>query len=210
MQFKPRGFTLIELLIVVAIVGILAAIAIPNFRNAQIRAQVAKVKGEFRNIGTALEMYSTDHGTYPEDGWRGFIVKNPSTGQSGWIQLTTPVTYINSATLIDPFKTRLHDVGDQDRDGGMILYELDTGNQNINQPNKYPFNDWMITSMGPDTLMGGSFNAGDDSFVGNYPFDVDLLRYDPSNGITSKGDVHGFKGGGPALTIRTLDGKRLR
>ena len=53
-----KGFTLIELLIVVAIIAILAAIAIPNFLEAQTRAKVARVLSDQRTLGTAVEQYS--------------------------------------------------------------------------------------------------------------------------------------------------------
>ena len=65
MKSNVQGFTLIELLIVVAIIGILAAIAVPNFMNAQIRAKVAKVEGDFRSLATALESYRLDRNGYP-------------------------------------------------------------------------------------------------------------------------------------------------
>ncbi|MGI6458320.1 MAG: prepilin-type N-terminal cleavage/methylation domain-containing protein [bacterium] len=57
MRNGVSAFTLIELLIVVAIIGILAAIAVPNFLNAQIRAKVSKTESEMRSFVTAQEMY---------------------------------------------------------------------------------------------------------------------------------------------------------
>nr|HQH74561.1 prepilin-type N-terminal cleavage/methylation domain-containing protein [bacterium] len=58
------GFTLIELLIVVAIIGILAAIAVPNFMNARIRANIARVRADQKSISTALELYHMDNNCY--------------------------------------------------------------------------------------------------------------------------------------------------
>ncbi|MEO8376979.1 MAG: prepilin-type N-terminal cleavage/methylation domain-containing protein, partial [Candidatus Sumerlaeota bacterium] len=60
-----KGFTLIELLIVVAIIAILAAIAVPNFLEAQTRSKVSRVKADMRSIATAVEAYRIDNNTYP-------------------------------------------------------------------------------------------------------------------------------------------------
>lgn len=62
--FDRRGFTLIELLIVVVIIGILAAIAIPKFRNTRDRAYIATIKADIRNLATAQESYLADFVTY--------------------------------------------------------------------------------------------------------------------------------------------------
>jgi type IV pilus assembly protein PilA len=64
MTQNRKGFTLIELLIVVVIIGILAAIAIPKFANTKQKAYVATVKTDLRNLVTAEEAYFADNTTY--------------------------------------------------------------------------------------------------------------------------------------------------
>lgn len=64
MPFNRKGFTLIELLIVVVIIGILAAIAIPKFAATKDKAKLASVKSDLKNIMTAEEAYFSDAGTY--------------------------------------------------------------------------------------------------------------------------------------------------
>ena len=61
---STKGFTLIELLIVVVIIGILAAIAIPKFANTKEKAYIAGMKADLRNLVTAQEAYFADNVTY--------------------------------------------------------------------------------------------------------------------------------------------------
>ena len=63
-MLNRKGFTLIELLIVVVIIGILAAIAIPKFSNTKDKAYVAAMKSDLRNLVTAEESYFADNLTY--------------------------------------------------------------------------------------------------------------------------------------------------
>ncbi len=63
-RFGRRGFTLIELLIVVVIIGLLAAIAIPKFASTREKAYIASIKGDLRNLATSQEAYFVDFITY--------------------------------------------------------------------------------------------------------------------------------------------------
>src|ERR1043165_9972172 len=60
-----QGFTLIELLIVAAIIGILAAIAIPNLLNALQRGKQKRTMADIRNLATAIESYTVNNNNYP-------------------------------------------------------------------------------------------------------------------------------------------------
>lgn len=101
MRSNKSGFTLIELLIVVVIIGVLAAIAIPKFANTKEKAYKATMKADLRNLATAQEAYLYDWLTYYNGGIpSGQIDYNPSNGvsvtlvaaaMSGWSATATHV-----------------------------------------------------------------------------------------------------------------------
>lgn len=171
-RFPGWGFTLIELLIVVAIIGILAAIAIPNFLQAQTRSKVARAKADMRTLALAMETYYSDHNKYPPE----YLFEGlPETTRVMRAQahLTTPIPYISSIPL-DPFKSRWEPslywyYNWLERYGRLI-------NVNIHfHPGTAPWYDqvaaYMLTSLGPD-------------YQANFP-----IPYDPTNGVVSIGDI---------------------
>ena len=166
-----KGFTLIELLIVVAIIAILAAIAIPNFLAAQTRSKVSKSKSEMRNLTTALESYYVDNNLYPCPQAPGYYnVPN---------SLSTPVSYVaNIVSFYDPFSARfpgtsmLHRYGYLSADWPQYYWNTALSADNRDRAGK-----WRLDGFGPTENRAGSFWP-------NYP------TYDPTNGTISNGQIY--------------------
>jgi len=82
-MFNRKGFTLIELLIVVVIIGILAAIAIPKFASTKQKAYLAAMKSDLRNLATAEEGYFSDNTAYFNGTWTSATTTNGYTPSAG-------------------------------------------------------------------------------------------------------------------------------
>jgi prepilin-type N-terminal cleavage/methylation domain-containing protein len=96
---SKSGFTLIELLIVVVIIGLLAAIAIPKFATTKEKAYVSTMKGDLRNLATAQETYWNDNGVYYGGSVpSGQLVYNPSVNTTITINVASGAGWAASAT----------------------------------------------------------------------------------------------------------------
>jgi type II secretion system protein G len=210
---KVKGFTLIELLIVVAIIAILAAIAVPNFLEAQIRSKVSRVKADHRTLATAIESYYIDHNAYPPNN-NGISGGDPSAlpqADEYMISLSTPIGYVAVALLSDPFQKNnvnapsstagdygyLNGSGQDTLANIVITAALGLGTKTANS---IKANQWWVGSAGPDNVTRQAeiaFLLGVDPYNVTPGIFVVLLNeigsnptiYDPSNGTISPGDI---------------------
>lgn len=194
---RRRAFTLIELLIVVAIIAILAAIAVPNFLEAQVRSKVSRAMSDMRSMATAVELYAVDWNNLPPYGriTQGGAIQDPATDNFNAIAdqmafpnsaLTTPVAYITSY-FPDPFATSFMVQGSPDPGAQDLLRTIEylnmdqhVANFGASPPPFAPFlipkwGRWRMVSAGPDG------DRGEDT-----KFDI---IYDPTNGTVSNGDI---------------------
>jgi prepilin-type N-terminal cleavage/methylation domain-containing protein len=200
------AFTLIELLIVVAIIAILAAIAVPNFLEAQTRAKVSRVKADMRSIATAVESYVVDWNQIPPP-WDingnganyvwGTTNEPPFHSRAGSV-LTTPIAYITTIP-IDVFLDKTTYLNPATWGGAGPANELSHRIPFWN----YPY--FRATPLTSDGFMRGNravgewllYSAGPDRDVSNGGGSF-YTPYDATNGTVSLGNV--FR------TQRTPDG----
>ncbi len=216
-----KAFTLIELLIVVAIIAILAAIAVPNFLEAQTRAKVSRAKADMRTITTGLESYHIDHNAYPNSNrmsWALSFGSNHNMMVPTLERLTSPISYLTGASSFsDPFTGRAQYFGGnllQEQtiesvaaEYGIDNYHLATsvyryiarGPKNTtiwNQPGDNQKAVWyLLEAAGPDGYyhqMGNALNSKDTPARRNV---LSKILYDASNGTVSRGSIWRSGGG---------------
>jgi len=182
--WRPRAFTLIELLIVVAIIAILAAIAVPNFLEAQVRAKIARGKADMRAFATAMESYRVDNNGYING--QAYTDLSSSGGGAPLQKLTTPIPYMTHLPDRAPFgdgRTNFLAKG-YIYFGGPTFFDPVSGLMNTYVSTYHYYHeswlhlDWLIYSIGPTKVQ--SLNAT------NPPFET---PYDPTNGTVSIGDI---------------------
>ena len=133
---KAGGFTLIELLIVVAIIGIIAAIAIPNLLNAIDRGKQKRSMSDMRSIGTAVESYAVDNNFYP-------ISKSMAAVDGSSAGMNVEPVYIKIAPTKDGW-------------GGAMLYGSDAAGAG---------SDYTIVSYGKDKKQSTSSKGATNAFT---------------------------------------------
>jgi type II secretion system protein G len=212
---RLKGFTLIELLIVVAIIAILAAIAVPNFLEAQVRSKVSRTLADMRSMRTALEAYAVDNNRYPETDLG--VAPLATVRTYSILRLTTPIAYMTSIPP-SPWKEKYGTSGSPKIAQNLLSYlyirrtvptstSLPTvtatvrgGDVNYRDDRVAYFwfgfapnalaaesGEWILKSVGPDNQDDRDSNNGRDGW------DWRLARvYDPTNGTVSFGDIVSF------------------
>ncbi len=173
---NQRGFTLIELLVVCAILGVLAVVASGYITKAKVRAEVAQVNADFRNLALALNTYELDQGKSVPTTYATFSLISGSRPNVGLYELTTPVSYMNylptSPWMKNPYRSDLKQE--------LFISEGRRHLVNDTNPSDYFYQTiynnygdikWHLVSYGPTLIRAGN------------------IRYSPTNGVISVGKI---------------------
>jgi len=168
------AFTLIELLIVVAIIAILAAIAVPNLLEAQVRARLARVRSDLRTVAVGLEAYAASENGYPY-----FDPHNDHSYLLDIPVLTTPVAYLSAMPMevFRPPQIR------QARQRYYRYYPVEYWVRVFPTARRLQWT-WVLMSNGPDLDIDVDEAGALDVLNGGYS-----VIYDPTNGSVSNGDI---------------------
>jgi prepilin-type N-terminal cleavage/methylation domain-containing protein len=196
---KSRAFTLIELLIVVAIIAILAAIAVPNFLEAQTSSRVSRVQNDMRTIALGCEAYMVDNSQYPCSLRDSPIPGGNRIAHMDLRLISTPVAYVDYNPQ-DVFRLMAGSQGA----GAWRAYSHRYGTGGALG---YPRNAWMTWSFGPDIIsQTGGYRSYRTVLANEALAKPDLgtdtpprgtwgtgwmgMRYDPTNGTKGIGDIY--------------------
>lgn len=202
LSYSKKAFTLIELLIVVAIIAILAAIAVPNFLEAQVRAKVSRTKADLRTMATAIESYAVDNNKPPR-AWRSgnpyFDPQINGQNVSGIVWpgglnaagtvftagLSTPISYVTNALLTDPFVNLSDNIAEDEKTFTyqQIEYYVDNSTSAFWPAAREFYGEWRMCSIGPDR----DFSNND--LGGSSTTNAAQIEYDSSNGTVSAGNI---------------------
>lgn len=198
------GFTLIELLIVVAIIAILAAIAVPNFLEAQTRAKVSRAKSDLRTMAVGVESYTVDNNIPPRE--YSTAIDGQLNGQNaGGIMsrvLSTPIAYVTNAFMYDPFINPGDNINEDEKfftyhnviqrtrvteNGGTAwFFGGPLGQVQRSEAIAERFGSFYLMSIGPDR----SFWNNDPGVTGRGGIvGREYIIYDPTNGSISFGNI---------------------
>ncbi len=186
-QAPARAFTLIELLIVVAIIAILAAIAVPNFLEAQTRSKVSRVKADMRSTATAIESYHVDWNAYPwpSDAFGGWLTEPTEEWWETKIgpNLTTPIAY-----LTNRFKDLFHPPDDPTED--QVYHYTSRAYAVAFSGSDGPFDAYLrVLGQNPTPIQYTMLSHGPDMVHLDADAATPPALYDPTNGTISRGDI---------------------